>query len=311
MVSSPSSGRDRAQLILVGCVAIALVIVSVTLVINTSLYTENAAPALTNEQVEDARTYDLETRKGVRSLVHRVNHAQRYDDESALEADLTDAIASFDGLMTQAYARSEPARVSVSYDHDDSETGARFVKSADGEFTSGDVMDSTRTIGWFSVNVDVANTSEGDSGSFRAIVRNDSRNLRLDVYRNGSANVTVESRLDGTTRKTTCNSIRGRVLIDVYAGDVVADECTGSGAVDGVSDLEGPYEEIEFRNGDAIRGRYNFVIDERVHWFNCGGADPDDPCWTPAVWTANLTTTFRGDGIDYHNERDVTIYTTD
>lgn len=319
MVSATLPTDDRAQLILVGCVVIAFIVVSVTLVINTSLYTQSAAPALSNDQVEDARAFDLETRKGTRALVHRINHGERDRDASTLQSDVGDGVASYDGLLAESYARSEPASVSVTYNPAPSQYGTRVVQAEDGDFEDvggGNLLGSDQTVGWFAVNVDVFNTSDDASGSFELTVDDTAgETLEMRLYQNDSSNLTVRSSIGPASDETTCDPIRDRVLVDVYEGQVVGDHCTNEGSVQGIEDLDGRTRALEFDNRDEVTGRFEFVTDEAdgSSLDDCTGVgvDPDDACQTAAVWTANVTTTYRGDGVRYENDRDVEIYRTD
>lgn len=310
---------DRGQLLLVGCVAVAFVVVGFTLVLNTALFVDNSSPALTNEQVEHARTFDLETRQGSRSLVHRINHGDPGRDGAALATDVATGVADYSALLAESYSVAEPATVNVSYNHGASLVGTRVVNDSDGRLPDGDLLAGARTeVGRLILNVNVTRTTtdpvtvraENGSGwtTTLTVAANESGQLR---------NVTVESTLrDGSgtllaEAAATCDPIGTRALVDGVSGAVVADRCEPDAAFVPIDAIDGPYDRLTVADGDRYGGTVGLVLNRTD--FDAGGRyaacpDPDALCRTPAVWTANLTTTYLGDGVVFENDRNVTVY---
>lgn len=330
VVDSPR--RNRAQLILVGCLALAFVIVSMGLLINSTVYTQSASPALSNAQIDSAQTFEYETRQGMRGLIHRLNHGERDRSESQLDADVRDAMNTYSALLAESYARNEPAVINVSYNEAESQHGTRVIQPGDGDWdppaSSSDYLNNPpgtprHEIGWFVINVNVSRTDQQSATDPFTLAIEDAPGdtVSYELYRNESGidgNLTIQSTLDnGSTyeRDATCNPRNNRVLIDAVSGSVIGDGCTGTTPVFGVDELEIPHASISVEQPTRFHGRWEFVTNRSESEVDVGGscnASPgpgaEEGCSTAAIWTANVTTLFDGGRIGYERARDVNIY---
>lgn len=317
----------RGQLILVGCLTLALVVIGIGLVINTTLFTESASPALSNVQVDTAGTFHLETRRGTRSLVHRINHGNPVRDAGMLEDNVTASVANYSSLLAVSYARSEPASIDVAYNHDRSHLGTRVIQRADDDFDDslvGGLDPAEQPIGWLSINVNVSATQDQKINPFSIRIDGDSGGyVRWQAYRNETGrgtNLTVRGTFDDgsgttTTNVSHCNPVRNRVLIDGISGELVADSCVGDEPF-GLVDLESPYEVDHVRRPGKFGGKWELVTGEEsavdstdIEDCDATNAPADyEACATPVVWTANVTATFHGHEAAYERERNISIY---
>ena len=92
-----SAGRpwegDRAQLVLVGAIAIGIVLIALTTVLNSAVFTENVDGGRSVEVTGDVKEFDREAIRNVRSTTLRINHAKDYKDGSTGEDALEDDVA--------------------------------------------------------------------------------------------------------------------------------------------------------------------------------------------------------------------------
>ncbi|NUB91195.1 hypothetical protein HTZ84_12380 [Haloterrigena sp. SYSU A558-1] len=94
---------DRGQVILIGAVALAFIVLGVVVVFNGVLYTETLSSGETSQSASSAEATELEVRQGIACLAA----------ESEDKANLTQGIQDFDGLYQNATAHAQPAAVTV------------------------------------------------------------------------------------------------------------------------------------------------------------------------------------------------------
>ena len=290
--------RRRAQMILLGALALAVIIVAVTVVVNSLATTRTAGPTQSSPQIDEAREFAFESRKGSRSLVLRLNHRHRDVTAAQLGAIVTDNVTAYGGLLAESYASSHAEYVNLTYHNDSSAFGYRVVQAADDDLSTGGpgrgpVMlvppGAKRQIGWFSLNVNVSSTSRDPSS---IVVKNDtghSVEYRINRTSNGTLNVTSDVSYAGETTAT-CDPTRNRVLLDFVSGTSFSADCT----FNGTEALDGPYS-VEI-DGEKLIGKYELAYNDSVASSPGPECDPSvdrtDPCTAPVVWTANVSAQF-------------------
>ena len=312
--------RRRAQMILLGALALAVIIVAVTAVVNSLATTRTAGPTQSSPQIDEAREFAFESRKGSRSLVLRLNHRHRNVTAAQLGAIVTDNVTVHGGLLAESYANSRAGYVNLTYHNDSSAFGYRTVQDADDNLSTGGPGSglvlvppgAERRIGWFSLNVNLSSTSREPSS---IVVENDtghSVQYRINRTNNGTLNVTSDVR-DGMGTITgsdtaTCDPSRNRVLLDFISGTSFSADCT----FNGTEAIDGPYS-VTVVNGDRLVGKYELAYDESLP--SPGAPDPcapsvsrTEPCTAPVVWTANVSVQFDSSEINVTNRYNVSIY---
>lgn len=303
--------RRRAQMILLGALALAVIIVAVTVVVNSLAATRTAGPTQSSPQIDEAREFAFESRKGSRSLVLRLNHRHRNVTASQLGDAVTDNVTVYGGLLAESYASSHAEYVNLTYHNDSSAFGYRTIQDADASLSSDPIPPTGEEsrLGWFSLNVNVSATSQ-DPAIVR--VRNDTTGYRVR-YRinrtgNGTLNVTSYVREGGTITGTAtgiCDPSRNRVLLDFVSGTSFSADCR----FNGTEAIEGPYT-VEFVDGDNLVGKYELAYNDSV------SSDPDcdssvdrtSPCTAPVVWTANVSAQFDSSEMNFTNRYNVSVY---
>jgi hypothetical protein len=327
------STADRGQLLLIGAVGVAFIIVGLAVVVNSMVLADAGGADGPRTESEDVALINHEVQRDTRSLVVHTNHYEVYDTPGALDASLRENVTEYSDLLGATHADSSGAFVNVSF-AGRNETGTRIVQADDGEFTSPSPagsdnytligpdgpgttnqlgVTSAGQLGWFVMNVNASETSDRTKPWFNVtIVGDDGEYVTLYMNQNAtgegvSSALDVESDVSttaGSDGNVTCISSGDRVLIDVVAGRCVNDEGKLFRTVD---DLERPYR-IRFRNGSEGVGKYAIVTDvQSGSGYNCPATGPD-PCRAPAAWSVDVSVTYRTEAVAYRNVQSVTVY---
>ncbi len=110
-----ADGRDRGQLILVGAIAIAFIVLGVVVVFNGVLYTQAISSGDSVESVTNAQTTELEVQRGVCGVLERLNEDDTVN-ATAHEVRYHDNVEAFSDTYRTTTAQSRPALVHVEVD---------------------------------------------------------------------------------------------------------------------------------------------------------------------------------------------------
>lgn len=326
MVRRPSD-RGRGQLILIGALVIALLVVGVTIIVNTTLFVENTPSDESAVVIEQATTADETLRDAAVSTTFRVNHQSRNHTWNESRTWARDNVSRLASVMRQQYLQSRSFSVNMSVES--TTEGTRVVQAGDGNFSvppapppaptsekqNWTAVDGSR-IGWFVVNL---NGTEGRTGPFHAVVENGSgESVDMTIEQVNKSAYEIDSAVStGGTTNVTCATRDGRLVLDVRRGRSPTDR---SCRFNGTSEIRNA-STIEFENGDNAFGKYSIVINgtrstlaSRLDEANAKCDDgspspaPTDPCHTPVVWSMQLETTVVGNEITRENERNATVY---
>lgn len=321
---------DRAQLILIGALLIATVIFGLSFLVNSILFTGASSAGGAGPSVADTADTTREVQRSVRSLLVRLNHQSRNVTAGDVASKIESNVTRLGNLIGESKATTGAFAIQVTYDNDTSTRGYRIVQSHDDDFTDGSGLNDDwypvpgsgfgssprASLGWFTVNVDVgATNATGDT--FEVTARNDSLDsVSIELERN-SGNISVTSTPPGGSPSSTiCRGIQGRALLDLVDGSDFEGTCEFTG----IGTLSGP-KSIEFEDGDRIQGRYAIVLNQSTShlgtstYLECldGSGNPRspefaDPCVAPVIWSANVTTSIRGDRVSYRDATNLTVY---
>jgi len=312
------STGERGQLILIGAITLALLVIGIALVVNTVLFTENFQTETTTRTLEESSSIDAELQDGVRSTTLRVNHRARNESGSSIETWVERNVTRYGELMSEAQVDANRLTVTVDYDDTESERGVRIVQTANGSYEGPTgvsdwepVTSGAHAVGWVVLNINAS--SSADAGTFFLNASNPSaETLSVSINKTGSTTVNVTTTTSvGPATTATCDTQGGRLLLNVHTGrSFTDDDCvfTGTRAVGNVS-------QIHIENGDVLAGKYAIVANDSsavpTTVGDCASTPPTQPCEVPVVWTANVTTTITGDGFTYANDHDVAVYQPD
>ncbi|MFC4543710.1 hypothetical protein ACFO5R_17425 [Halosolutus amylolyticus] len=113
--------QDRGQLILIGAITLAFIVLGVVVVFNGVLFTETLSSSATSQTASDAATTDAEVQQGLGCLIEDAN--SNHNDTSNLGTAVNDSVEDFADLYRDSTANSKPAvtvvdpdSVSIEYD---------------------------------------------------------------------------------------------------------------------------------------------------------------------------------------------------
>lgn len=304
-------------MILLGALTLAAVIIALTVVVNSYFVTQNGAVSEVSPQIDGAQEFEYESRQGSRSLVLRLNHRHRNLTATELGTVIERNVSVYSALMAESYATSRGEYVNVTYNNGSSRFGSRVVQAADGNVTSDTDRGAwtvggsaePRDLGWFTMNANVEETS--DAPTWINVTNGTGHSVNISINRTTAGtgiNVGITSNVSHAGNASAlCDPSRDRVLLDFVGGSSYTDDCN----FNGTQAIEPPYV-VEVSGGKNTVAKYGLVYNASVtspYYHECSPtAATDQPCRTPAVWTANVTTAFEGSQLGYENEYNVSVY---
>jgi hypothetical protein len=316
---SRSRAGDRGQLVLVGAVAVAFLILALVPVYN-AVFTADSVGADGSGTVED-RSVAVESQLQVaaRQIAVRVAHEKTYDTESKLADAYQQAFRNYSHAAGESAIRSSDTYVNASFNASSPGTiyGVRVVQEDLEAVTNPPDSRSDwhvvgpgqpTTLGWFVVKLDAANLS--DSSAFVVHLDNGSDTASIAMRREQLTNdvQVIVSRNGSTVQQVVCESERDQLVLDLYRGRSSGRSCT----FPGLNELRGPVT-VEVENGSSAVAAYELVVKEaiRVHGSvrRCGhGPAWKSPCRSHAFWQVALSTQVAGSQTGYTRQSNVTVY---
>ena len=310
---------DSGQLILVGSIALAFVVVTLAVAFNGALFADSLADSDSRTDLGVAEQFDRGAARDVPRLVLYVNHRRPYSSAVSLDAAVDANVSQYARLHAESRLHERPGVADVSIDG--RTYGTRVVQSSDGPFTetgttSGDPnwrpVDADRQVGWAVLNLDAANVTDAD-GSDRftlELVDADGDSATLYLSRNtttgqDSETVDVETALstgNGTAPRA-CTPSGGRVLLDLRAGASFGGSCS----FNLTGPLDDPYE-VRIDNGENATGTYAFVADGPPSNGLPACTVGTGPCNAPVVWELTFTTTYETGESTTNTTRTAEVY---
>ncbi|MFC6724263.1 hypothetical protein ACFQE1_07725 [Halobium palmae] len=296
--------QDRAQLMLIGAVALAFVILGFVTVFN-ALVVDAGGSSAVGADVGGGEEFNHEVRRDVRTLTIRVDHGRIYADENRLTKDLNHATAEYSRVLAETHAATGPVATNVSYDGIRT-PGTRVVQNETQPLGATTPVTNGR-VGWFVLLLDT--TTLDASESFDVTVDGDSAGEDITYSFSDRAesdgvyvNVTGAS---GTTTSTVCHPANDEMLVDLVRGSSYTSDCEFGG----IDTVDGPVS-VTFSGDIDTEGEYDIVTDDT----NPNGLSPcpaggaPGPCNARAVWVAEITTTYDSPSVSYRATQNVTIY---
>jgi len=335
---------DRAQLILVGAVAIAIIVLGLAVVFNTVLYTENVASTGAASEPREAELASLEMAANTGRLVERVNRNKRWENDDSDPNDVRDAVLENISRYSSGYAKvvalQSPVSVHVEEGDEDKMNYSAYVADTDGDgdFNTSDddtrwnVTDSGYDSGVlfrdFEMTVDTDSLESKGDDAFRLMWNesNADSNYTVWIYLNDDGDVnltTLETDGGDPTDIDTGNECNlddsgdeSSVTID-FSKSTVAGEYSCS-ELDVRNQIgRGEFSNLQFANADNANGSYSMMI-----W----GDEPDpdtyvssdleepivggseSPYWSYAVWELEIVATYESGSTTYNDSYKIEVY---
>lgn len=308
--------NDRAQLVLVGAIAIGIVLIGMTTLLNSAVFTENVAGGNSAEVTGEATEFNREAVRNLRSLVIRVNHAEKYNDSSsdrmALNTTARGNVENYSRILGETYADTGSVYVNVSYGGTVS-FGSRVLQQDDADFSRNDgqsswtVVTDEAKIGWFVMNLNVEKMSQTNP-VWLNFTDSDGTQLNVSLQQTPGRQLAVRSEVaGGNTSDVTCTPRNGRVLLDIIDGSSYTGDCT----FNSTEYLDPPYTNLAITNGANGNGTYDLVVNDSaaVNGVESPPCSPGaQPCAAIAIWSVEFSTHYRTGSISYERTHNVSVY---
>jgi hypothetical protein len=303
-VADVTGERSRAQLLLVGALALAVIFLSLSLLLNSVIYTENLATRQTHADVEKAETFRTAVVDGLGGAVEYANRrnvtgfADRRDAYRAATDDWIPILAN----------HSATDGVAGDVDREGVQEGTRIVdanastgivnRNGDSDWT----MATDSSVRQFRLNVTLSSVDSPDD----TIITIDDGTAQDVVIEDDGSGPQVH-----VVGRGTCELTRGHV--DIGAGRVDGDYCPPLADVRPTGTVD-----VSVSNGDGIDAAYSFVVDRHSEGFRtavdtanfpgqCTPPSPptyattagDDPYTTPAIYAATARIGVATQDLDY------------
>lgn len=288
-----SDRRERGQLILIGGLMLAVTLVSLTLILNSGIYTHNLATR-SGSVADEGLAIRGGIEDGVGGLVEFAVD-EHPDNVTRQETNVTDGLPAVREQVGRAAARdSTYAKVTYVGKTD----GTQIVQEADRNFTNvshaadWELVDGAGGIRQFRLDVtrvDLVSTSFGSvegSDAFRVRLADANGNeWLLFVYEDSGATEVATQNVVSGTKHGPCTDASGtRTDIDVTAGTVAGDRCPALELFDRLPDDLDPaagltvqYNSTAVGGSPTAFGTYELTVDASKMTVDDGDYQSDPP----------------------------------
>ena len=263
--------EDRAQLILVTGLTLAVLFVAVVLLLNTVIYTENLATRGVDAGGAEAIEFRDSTAEDLAGILHR-EHRNRsggdvstdFNESAAIYARTVADLRARDGVIARVNVTdTEPGHFVA---QNETGSGFRNMTAPDGSAANWTVVSGVSRTRNYRLTVDSASLSDDPADAFRIVADGSAENwsVRLSNGSAGAIDVRVRNATVDDTVTVSHEGIRN-VTIDLTAGTVNGRQLPGPVWAGGVQSDDEPYDSynVSYENGDNATGTYSFVVDER------------------------------------------------
>lgn len=255
---------SRGQLFLVAALVIATVFVTLALLLNGVIYTENLSTRDTGAETAGAVTASIEVERSVGGLIDAENH-EHYEDGDAVETAVEEGVVEIDERIATQHARRG---VSSSASSTGVVRGSLIVQNESETFTGQDgtaenftLAESVESARQYVVEVDTEELASPSNASEDAfyVTQDGSDERRIYLFADGGdLNVSVSDD-GGETLRRVCPAVdaTGNVTVDLTRGTVEGQHCSER---PWATDVGGSYD-LTYTNGEAIAGTYHVTVD--------------------------------------------------
>ena len=319
MANVDSIREERAQLLLVAALGMAVLFIALALTLNTAIYTENLATRGSDlAGGRDAVDYRVGMEHGVEPVIE-VSNYNHNESATTLERNLSAGVQDIDRLSRLHSAASGELTNTSLRSHVD---GSRIIQASDGNFTD-DEGNSSWTVAndisgsrnfWINVSsselTDSLDTAIFGNEVFVITFREDSgEEWNVSVYRETgvSDDISVMVGHDGS-KFGPCSVSRSRARIDITGGTLGETPCPELGYLDNVTGQYSIFYNDTKTGSDqkTVNGTYELIVDEPPPSIKDGQYHDDGsgeyPHPTPAIYSATIRTVYNTTRIQYLTE---------
>jgi len=292
---------DRAQLILVTALVLALTLVALTLLLNTVIYTDNLASRGIDTEGRDAVTFQDSVSADIGDLIDEENR-RAHGSHGSVEENVTSGLEPLETIYTLRYAEhASIVEVNASSFKTSNGTLVRQTNSTrsltnesdESDWTITTDVDDTRGFIMTLENSTLISTSASQAetdGAFYINVTSPGQEWRAYVYENETNSEVAIAIDNGTGATEICSVDRSLVRVDLTGGTLGAEPCSG---LDWTNSIANDYD-ISFVNGDNAEGRYDLTVNTsgtgsvNESNLNDGTSVQDSPYYLPAIYSATV-----------------------
>ena len=304
---APVTGdRDRAQLILVGGLVIAVGLVGLAIVLNSGIYTHNLA-SRADPTASQAVGHTVVVRDSVGGLVEfAVRHHP--NDLAAQEANVTDGLPKVSELLArESSRRSVLTNVTVT-----ATVGGRTVQqTGDRVFTDGagaedwEVADDAGGVRSFRMDVERDSLNESSpplqGGVFNVTFDSGGGDVVVSIYEDGGATgVMVTDEAAGRSFGPCTDTSGSWTGIDLTGATVAGEHCAALERLDGLS----PPFDVEFADAANVSGTYSLVVDT-IDLGNVVPVGNSGPSALETLYGVRVEVRFQSQRVDYRTTIEV------
>ena len=298
--------EDRAQIILITGLTLAVLFVAVVLLLNTVIYTENLA----TRGVDAGGAEAIEFREGavddLAGILHR-EHRNSTDDvfanfnASARRYGRTVAdLRARDGAVGEVRVDNSTVVTGYFIAQNETDSGFRDMTAPDGTTTNWTVAGNATRTRNYRLTVDPGSLSSSAGTAFTVVAdgstggTNETWSVALSNPTDDNLTVTVDN---GTTvSETFTPRPDGNHTVDLTGGTVNGERFDALVWAEGVQTGSDRFD-LRYENGDAARGTYHLVVDERDDGANPGR--PSRPYVIDAIYSVDVEITYRIPELEY------------
>lgn len=310
---------ERGQLLLIGGLLLAITLVSLTLILNSGIYTHNLATR-SGSAADEALAHRSGVESGVGDLVE-VAIDDHPDDLDGQTATITDALPAIREQVGRAVAR-DSTYANVTYVGQTN--GTRIVQSTDRNFTNAsgasdwELVANAAGIRRFRLDVDRSDLVSTDKSSvdgtdaFRVrLVDDDGNEWLVYVYEAGGETKVVTENATTSTKYGPCSDADGTTTrITVTAGTVAGDRCPAleffdrlGNDLDPTSGLTVQYNSTETSDSPTVSGTYELTANRSESAVDDGDfqsdASGDFPNAREAVYSVEVEFVYETSDLTY------------
>lgn len=294
----------RGQLMLVTALALAILFVTLALIVNTAIYTENLATRGSDiGGGTEAVRYQDAVRSGVYGLVGYANYNAN-SSHTSIQTELSDGIQALDNRAGRQFALSDSA---IETELDQTVDGSRIYQrdvtrnfsnvSGTSDWT---VVQNVENVRAFRINVTRTELVALSNDPFEIVLDDGTSTWTLNISSSGT-DITVT--VDGPSESGDCTAAGAEhAWINVTDGTHADANCDPLLSV--AEGLSTPFE-IRFTHGDEATGTYSFIVDNPTLADTPGthlqaDGSLDQPYVTHAVYSTTVTVVYQTPQLYYN-----------
>lgn len=305
MVGSETNSRDRGQIVLIGAITLAFIVLGIVVVFNGILYTEALSPGASSQSATDVETVEHELADGVGGIVHYENVEGKGEELDSYEGNLTEHInasGEFGDQYRHSTTNSRPVVANVSFN--EVVTDATVTTEEFNEIGEEEIENINSSIGHFELELEPNSSDE--------------LTISATPEEEESTSVTIHDDGNGafSVNDIACDIEGEQVRFDLVDGSVdlrVEDGCSAEEVEYleenlSIIDLDKSYETIEMSDEEtSTEGTFELVV---KGWEDNGVLDPGGLIEETyyGAWSVSVDVTYESHEVSYERTQTVHVY---